>query len=95
MISEITASAIKGKAEFAFLREEFILTEEIKPVICNGGATSTLSSLHRLSTQTVEIMTAEVGVIMVTTHVCMKTYYVKSRTGEIRPIVTRNTLFQH
>ncbi len=26
---------------------------------------------------------------MTTTHVCMKTYYVKSRTGEIRLIVTK------
>jgi hypothetical protein len=26
---------------------------------------------------------------MTTTHVCMKTYYVKSRTGEIRPLTTK------
>ncbi len=43
-ISEIAARAIKGEAEFACLGEEFTSTEEIKPVICDGGATSTLSS---------------------------------------------------
>ena len=26
---------------------------------------------------------------MTTTHVCMRTYYVKSRTGEIRPLTTK------
>jgi hypothetical protein len=44
VISEKAARAIKGEAEFAFLREELASTEEIKTVICDGGATSTLSS---------------------------------------------------
>jgi hypothetical protein len=44
VISEIMARAIKGEAEFAFLGEEFTSTEGIKPVICDRGATSTLSS---------------------------------------------------
>ncbi len=29
---------------------------------------------------------------MTTTHVCMKTYYVKSRTGEIHPITTKASI---
>ena len=93
VISEKAARAIKGKAEFAYLREEFTSTEEIKPVICDGGATSTLSSSFENCTdcqpKTVEIKTAEGGAVMTTTHVCMKTYYVKSRTGEIRPLTTK------
>jgi hypothetical protein len=93
VISEKAARAIKGEAEFAFLGEEFTFTEEIKPVICDGGATSTLSSSFENCTdcqpKTVEIKTAEGGVVMTTTHVCMKTYYVKSRTGDIRPITTK------
>ncbi len=44
MISKIVARAIKGEAEFAFLGAEFASTEEIKPVICDGGAP--LRSLH-------------------------------------------------
>ncbi len=93
-----TARAIEGEAEFSFLGEEFTSTEEIKPVICDGGATFTLSSSFENCTdcqpktveiKTVEIKTAEGGVVMTTTHVCLKTYYVKSRPGEIRPITTK------
>ncbi len=80
MISEKAAHAIKGEAEFAFLGEEFTSAEEIKPVICDGGETSTLSSSFENCTdcqpKIVEIKTAEGGVVMTTTHVCMKTYYV-------------------
>jgi hypothetical protein len=93
VISEKAARAIKGEAEFAFVREELISTEEIKPVICDGSATSMLSSSFENCTdcqpKTVEIKTAERGVVMTTTHVCMKTYYVKSRTVEIRSLTTK------
>jgi hypothetical protein len=93
VISEKAARAIKGEAEFSCLGEEFTSTEEIKPVICDGGAKSTLSSLFEncadCQPKTVEIKTAEGGVVMTTTHVCMKTYYVKSRTGETRPLTTK------
>ncbi len=85
MISEKSACAIKGEAEFAFPREEFT-TEEIKPVICDGGAMSTLSSSFENCTdcqsKTVEIKTAEGGTIMTTTHVCTKTYYVNQGQGK-------------
>ena len=77
VISDRVARAIKGEAEFAFLGEEFTSTEEIKPVICDGGATSTLSSSFENCTdckaKTVEIKTAEGRVVMTITHVCMKT----------------------
>jgi hypothetical protein len=75
VISEKVARAIKGEAEFAFLGEEFTSTEEIKPVICDGGATSTLSSSFENYTDchpTVEIKTAGGGVVMTTTYVCRR-----------------------
>ncbi len=93
VISEKTARAIQWEGEFAFVGEEFISTGEITPVICDGGATSTLSFSFENCTdcqpKTVEIKTTEGGIVMTTTHVCMKTYYVKSRTGEIRPLSTQ------
>ncbi len=70
VISEITAFAIKGEAEFAFLAEEFTSTEEIKPVICYGGATCTPSSSFENCTdfkpkivENLEIKTAEGRVV--------------------------------
>ncbi len=88
MISEKAAIAIKGEAEFAFLGEEFASMEEIKPVDCDGGATSTLSFSFENCTdcqpKTVEIKTTEGGVVRTTTHVCLKAYYVKSRTYKMR-----------
>ena len=65
MISEKAARAIKEEEEFAFLGEEFTSIEEIKPVICDGGATSTLSSSFENCTgcqsKTVEIKMAKEG----------------------------------
>ena len=93
VISEKLARAIKWEGEFAFVGEELISTGEFTAVICDGGATYTLSSSFENCTdcqpKTVEIKTAEGGVIMTTTHTCMKTYYVKSRTGAIRPLTTK------
>ncbi len=96
VISEKAALAINWEGEFAFVGEgSFISTGEITQVICDGGATSTLSPSFDNCTdcqpKTVEIKTAasEGGIVLTTTHVCMKTYYVKSRTGEIRPLTTK------
>jgi hypothetical protein len=58
VISEIAVCAIKGEDEFASLREVFTSTVDFKPVICDGGATSTLSSSFE-NPKTVEIKTAE------------------------------------
>jgi hypothetical protein len=44
MISEKAARAINWEGEFAFVGEELISTGEFSPVICDGEATSTLSS---------------------------------------------------
>ncbi len=92
MILEKSAGAINWEGAFAFVGEELISTGEFTPVICDGGAASTLSSSFENRTdcqpKTVEIKTAEGGAVMTTTHVCMKTYYVKSSTGEIRPSTT-------
>ncbi len=93
VISEKSARAIDWEGEFAFVGEELISTGEFTPVICDGGATSTLSSSFENCTdckpKIVQIKTAEGGAVMTTTHVWMKTYYVKSRTGEIRPLTTK------
>ena len=35
------------------------------------------------------IQTAQGGTVMLTTHVCLKTYYVRDQTGEIRSITTK------
>jgi hypothetical protein len=82
-ISEKSARAINWEGEFAFVGEELISTGVFTPVICDGGATATLSTSFENCTdcqpKTVEIKTAEGGAVMTTTHVCMKTYYVKSR----------------
>jgi hypothetical protein len=97
VISDKSAHAIDWEGEFAFDGEELISTGEFTQVICDGGATSTLSSSFENCTdcqlRTVEIKTAEGGSVMTTTHVCMKTYYVKSRTGEIHPLTTRHSSF--
>jgi hypothetical protein len=75
VISEKAALAINWEVEFAFVGEKsFISTGEITPVICDGGATSTLSPSFENCTdcqpKTVEIKTAEGGIVMTTTHVC-------------------------
>ncbi len=53
------------EAGFAFLREDFTSTK-VKPVTCDGGGTSTLSSSFEdrrdCQPKTVEIKTAEGGV---------------------------------
>jgi hypothetical protein len=36
----------------------------------------------------VPIQTAQGGIVMLTAHVCLQTYFVRDRTGELRPITT-------
>jgi hypothetical protein len=75
VISEKLARAIKWEGEFAFVGEELISSGEFTAVICDGGATTTLSASFDNCTdcqpKTVEIKTAEGGVIMTTTHTYM------------------------
>jgi hypothetical protein len=60
-------------------------------LICDGGATSTLTkSLENCTLgqqKVVDIQTAHSGSQMSTTYRCLKTYYVRDRLGEIRPIL--------
>ena len=59
-------------------------------LICDGGAlTKTLENCAQCKPKVVEIQTAQGATIMSTTHLCLKTYYVRDWLGEIRPIVVK------
>jgi hypothetical protein len=92
-ISKKIADTILYKSEFAFMGMESGPTDETTYVICDGGATSTLSSSFENCTdckpRKVNINLAEGGVAMVTTHEAMKTFYFRTRTGEFRGITTK------
>ena len=45
--------------------------------------------LYSVQQKVVEIQTAHGATIMRTTHLCFKTYFVKDRLGEIRPIIVK------
>ena len=45
--------------------------------------------LYSVQTKGVRIQTAHGATIMRTTHLCHKTYFVKDRLGEIRPIIVK------
>ena len=66
---------------------------ESKLIICDGGCTTTLTSSFEncadCQPRIAKIKTAEGGMVMETTHMCMKTYYVRTWTGEIRLITTK------
>jgi hypothetical protein len=89
--------AIRYKCEFAmtlYLWEwNRTRQNETLYVICDGGATSTLSSSFEnciyCRPKHVNINLAEGGVAMVTTHEAMKTYYFRTRTGEICGVTTK------
>jgi hypothetical protein len=92
-ISKKIADTILYKSEFAFMGMESDPTNETTFVICDGGATTTLTSSFEncadCKPRKVNINLAEGGVAMVTTHECMKTYYFRTRTGEFRSVTTR------
>ncbi len=62
-------------------------------LICDSGATSTLTKSPENCTlvqqKVVDIQTAHGGMQMSITHGCLKTYYVRDRLGEIRPIIVK------
>jgi hypothetical protein len=43
----------------------------------------------------VPIQTAQGGTVILTTHVCLKKYYVRDRTGELRPITTKTYIVKN
>ncbi len=61
--------------------------------ICDGGATrtftKTLENCTLCKPKVVEIQTVQGSRIMSTTHLCLKTYYVRDQFGEIRPILVK------
>ncbi len=83
------------RSESAFVTQEHLLIWTIMEdvLICDGGATSTLTkslaNCTLVKQKVVEIQTAHGGTHMSTTHCCLKTYYVRDRLGEIRPIVVK------
>ena len=89
-IPEHIAATIFGEKECAFVgRESDSDSTETEALCCDGGATSSLSSSFinctEVKERVVPIQTAQGGTVMMTTHVCLKTYYVRDRTGELRP----------
>ncbi len=93
IISKKIADATLYKFEFAFMGMESDPTEENTLIICNGGATTTLTSSFENCTdckpRKININLAEGGVAMVTTHEVMKTYYLRTRTGEFCGLTTK------
>jgi hypothetical protein len=93
IISKKIACTILYKDEFAFIGMESDPTEESTFIICDGGATTTLTSSFENCTdckpRQVNINLAEGGVAMVTTHEVTKTYYLRTRTGEFHGLTTK------
>jgi len=95
IISEQLSRAIRGECEYALVGSETDSNNEpeSKLIIVDGGCTTSLTSSFEncadCKPRITSVRTAEGGMTMQTTHVCMKTYYVRSRTGEIRPITTK------
>ena len=62
-------------------RESDIDSAESEALCCNGGAISSLSSslmnCSEVTEHVVPIQTAQGGTVMLTTHVCLKKYYVR------------------
>jgi hypothetical protein len=96
IISEKAADVIcdQSAGECAYVgRESEIDSAEPEALCCDGGATSSLSSslmnCSDVQERVVSIQTAQGGTVMLTSHVCLKTYFVRDRTGELRPITTK------
>ncbi len=90
IIPRETSNYIMGRAHSAFVSTKSV--EEMEDtLICDGGATCTLTKILETCTQcklkVVEIQTAEGATIMSTTHLCLKSYYVRDSLGENCPIV--------
>jgi hypothetical protein len=92
VISESTMNIIMDRSESAFVSTRALADME-DALICDGGATSTLTkSLENctlVKQKVVEIQTAHGGTQMSATHRCLKTYNVRDRLGKIRPFVVK------
>jgi hypothetical protein len=80
-------------------RESEIDSAELEALCCDDGATSSLSSslmnCSEVTERVVPIQTAQGGTVMLTTHVCLKTYFVRDRTCELRPITTKTYIVKN
>ena len=99
-IPEHIAATIFGEQECEFVRRESDSdSTEPEALCCDGGATSSLSSSFNncaeISERVIPIQTAQGGTVMLTTHVCLKTYYVRDRTGELRPFTTKTYIVKN
>ena len=99
-IPEHIAATIFGEQECAFVgRESDSDSTEPEALCCDGGATSSLSSSFNncaeISERVVPIQTAQGGTVMLTTHVCLKTYFVRDRTGELRTLTTKKYIVKN
>ena len=100
IIPEHIAATIFDKNECAFVgRESESDSTEPEALCCDAGATSSLSSsflnCSEISERAVPIQTAQGGTVMMTTHVCIKTYFVRDRTGELRPLSTKTFIVKN
>ena len=100
ILPKTIADYIFGKEECAFVGQESELNSaEPEALCCDGGATASLSSLFLNCTDITEravlIHTAEGGTVVTTTHVYLKTYYARDRTGELRPITTKTYIVKN
>ena len=100
ILSNRIADYIFGRKECTFVGQESELSSaEPEALCCDGGATSSLSSSFLnctdITERAVRIHTAQGGTVMATTHVCLKTYYVRDRTGKLRPITTKTYIVQN
>jgi hypothetical protein len=99
-IPERIANVIFDQKECAFVGAESIFeSAEPEALCCDGGATTSLSSSFincaEITERVVPINTAQGGTVMYTTHVCVKTYFVRDRTGELRPITTKTYIVKN
>ena len=87
-IPDYLSDTIFDENEFAFVGQEGEPdSTESEKLCCDGGATSSLSSsfinCSDIKERVVPIQTAQGGTVMHTTHICLKTYFVRDRTGEL------------
>ena len=100
----------KRFADYIFGREEWQLSDKNWNLIRQNQkryavmaeqvrATSSLSSSFlnctNITERAVPIHTAQGGTVMATKHVCLKTYYVRDRTGELRPITNKTYIVKN
>jgi hypothetical protein len=83
IISKRITDVIFELKECAFVGQESELDfAELEELCCDGGAASSCIA-QKFSARAVTRQTAQGGTVMMTTHVCLKTYYVRDQTGEL------------